>query len=148
MNGPRVAAQILNLVPNKEVYRQVLRLIKLWAKSKMFFPLKFSLFFLRKTNIFKRHGLPWWCFLGYSSCSSLSALSQSECSWFSRSLFSVLMFLFFFFSKNNKTDSLMLLFYKQRKTKMKMDFCCVEILQRVGVWLASSYCSLSNRGDS
>merc|ERR1719285_256282 len=37
MNGPRVAAQILNLVPNKEVYRQVLRLIKLWAKRRLIY---------------------------------------------------------------------------------------------------------------
>lgn len=34
MNGPRVAAQILQLVPSREVYRQVLRLIKLWAKRR------------------------------------------------------------------------------------------------------------------
>merc|ERR1719300_2168285 len=34
MNGPRVAAQILRLVPNPQTYRQSLRLIKLWAKRR------------------------------------------------------------------------------------------------------------------
>lgn len=73
LNGPRVADEILRLVPNIDHFRTVLRCIKLWATSLYFF-LVFTMFF-RASSIWQYLWLPWWCCMGATYSSSLSIVS-------------------------------------------------------------------------
>lgn len=90
VSGSRVTDEILRLVPNKDVFRDALRTIKLWAGSALCCGTIFVLCgrrrlmrFLndRTCNLLQCHGLPRWCSLGYAYSQNLPALSKHERRW-------------------------------------------------------------------
>lgn len=78
LNGPRVADELLELVPQKKTFRTALRAIKLWAQSKIIVSVSlFEMLILcyRACRIWQHCRLPRWCGMGNAGCESLPTLS-------------------------------------------------------------------------